>query len=1087
MFPLLLLVTVSTKNLYSQSYPGKRLVSCQQKNISFPDLFRIIYAQTRMEVFYNEEQLSLHERLTVNFQNEPLDNVLALLIKKRGLSWCYKDETLIISSPKRVNPDEDRLPEGKRRTVTGFIKNEKHEPLDTVSITVKGSHKGTTTNKDGKFLLRDIECEAKLLVSRSGYKSMELATYADSILIQLVPMITPLREVNVNGVMQSTLTGSISSITENDINDQPIANVLSALQGRIPGLYINQTTGLPGGGYKIRLRGRNSIQSVSTPLILIDGFPYPSVSFNENFLNIAGSGFVQGATVAASPLNLLNVNDIASVNILKDADATAIYGNKGVNGIILINRKMPGGKKGFNVNVYTGIGKATKLIRYLDTRQYLQMRREGIKNDGREPADQDYDLKAWDTTRYTDWQKTLIGGTARINEGSMDLNLGNTTTLYRLSGLFRKESTVYPSNEFEYRKNGGSIQVNTKAIHQKLKLAFSVNYVADQNLLPETDLTTLSSLPPNTPPVYTDSKTLNFADGTFSKNPFAYLLRTYKAQSKNLGAYMKLNYEITKDLEFRVNAGYGLMKSNAIQANPSKGLYQSGGFSYFFDNQYRNISLDIQGAWKKSFGEEQLSLLLGKRFQKDEQQQESEMGFYGNDAFLECRDSANPLSKLGVVDTSYRYQSLYGHFEYKHANKYLLTLTISRDRSSRLSPSYRDRTFGALGAAWVFSREKWLSGNSFISYGKIRGSLGFTGNDQYTSDFNNDTYLPPFILQKKIPGTNGRNYATFYSWEKLRKAELAVELGFMNERVTTTLCYYNNRSTDQLLSLKQYETLESDIYAGRRRIRYTPVNSPAIVENSGLEIDVTSVPVNTGKITWNSTFNFSLPQNKLVSFPDIAQTNYKYLYSLGMQLDMVQSYHFLEVDPSSGLYKFESGGKDIPSKFEDLKYGQQLAPTFYGGLQNTFRIKAFEIDFLIRFAKQNNYDYVFASGAPSPGTDINQALFVWDRWQRTGDQAAVQKFTADMETEAGQLFSAALFSDRRITDASYVRLQSFSFAYYLSNKKLERIKMKNCKLYLQGVNLFTLTNYKGRDPEMTTSVEAYPPLRILTAGIQLSF
>lgn len=1090
MFPILFLVLLSSVHLHAQSYPGSRRISCQQDDISFSDFFRIIFLQTQMKVFYNEGQLHSSERISIQFLNEPLDNVLALLIGKRGLGWCYKNETLVISFREKVEMETDELPESKRRTISGLVVNEKEEPLGGVSIiTENNSAKKTITYTDGRFILDGIEKESKLLVHKPGYKSMELASYADSIYIQLVPVVAPLPEVFINASKRITYTGSVSSITQHNINDQPISNVLSALQGKVSGLYISQATGLPGGGYKIRLRGRNSIESVNTPLILVDGFPFPAVSVDENFLNMIGSGSVQegsivprsldllngnitnnnmeGTNRAASSLNLLNINDIASIDVLKDADATAIYGARGANGVILINRKTPGGKKGFNVNIYSGFGKAVHPIHYLDTKQYLEMRREAITKDEKMIDTSDYDLNNWDPTKYTDWQKVLIGETARITEGNIEYVGGGAIT-YRLSGLYRNEGTVYPSHKFRYKKAGSTLQVDTKAIHQKLDLGFVINYVADQNFLPATDLTTLSTLSPNAPDVYTIDNKLNFADSTFAGNPFAYLQRTYKAGSKNIGSSLKLDYEIDEHLKLHANIGCNLMRSDIIQVNPSSSFYSSTGekgYTYFYESRYKNTLLDFQGTWEKTFGKNHISLLLGARFQTNGKLLQSIEGTeYENDSLLDYKEGAGELNRISDLDTLYRYQSLYGRFEYRYKNKYLLSLTITRDGSTRLSPTRQYHIFGSLGGAWIFSDEDWFNKNGFISYGKLHGSLGFTGNDQHEINYNNQTYIPSSVL----PGSDSKSF----TWEHIRRAELAITLASKNDRVMATFCYYNNRSTNQLLST-------SYSY---------PVNFPAVVKNTGLEIDIESVLVSAGKITWESTFNFSLPKNKLALFPDIAETNYRYFYNIGMSLDMVQTFRFLGVDPQTGMYDFERADKNAPLTIKDFKYGKELGPVFYGGLLNTFRIKPFEINFFIRFAKQNNYDHVFASGIPSPGViGYNQSASVLNRWQNPGQHAAIQKLTADMSSEAGQAFSNALFSDRQMIDASYIRLQSFSLAYYLTNKKLERAKITSCKIYLQGVNLFTLTKYTGRDPEMVTSVSAYPALRVVTAGIQVSF
>lgn len=1073
----LLLITVTADRLSAQVYPGSRRVSCREENISVEGFFRIVYEQTGMTAFYNDEQLSSLERISVSFRNEPLDNVLAAMLRKRSMVWCYRKDVFVIAYRRPGDVDLGMLPGEGPRTITGLIVNEKGRPLEAAVVRVADQSKGVATDKDGRFTLRDVDKDVTLLVSRTGYKPTVLSSYADSVYVQLIAMVAPLQEVKVNGIKQIVLTGSVSGLKGKEITYQPVSNVMGVLQGQIPGLYVHQTTGLPGGGYRIRLRGKNSIESACDPLILVDGIPIPSVSFKEDYINTIGNSAPLGANVAASPLNLLSINDIASVEILKDADATAVYGTRGANGVILINSKTPkAGEKDLNVNIYRGVGKVAHFARYLDTKQYMQMRYEGIKNDGGQLlGTENYDL-GWGTTRYTDWQKKMIGGTANITDASLEWKNGNTNAYYRISGLYRLESTVYPSNNFRYKKGGVMGQANFNSRDQKLKSAVSLHYVWDNNLLPETDLTAFSSLPPNTPDVYTLEKKLNFINFPFG-NPYANLLRTFDATSQNFRANVNATYEPVRNLVFGINAGYSSIKVDEVQVNPGKSFSSDGsvqGFSNFFDNKYRNGLLNLQAAWKKTFGKEQLTLLAGVRLQNDDQRTKSQQATgYKNDALLEWIEPAEAVNLLGSVDTHYLYRSFYSRIEYKHADKYILTLTGNRDASYRLSASGRYGTFGTVGAAWIFTRENWLKNSRVLSFGKLRGSYGLTGNDQYMRYKGRGTYVD------RSGSVAPPDYRPVHTWEKIRKAEIAVDLGFLHDRLLTTFCYYNNKSKDQLLT-GRYET--SGGYA------FLPVNHRAVVENTGFEMDLEALVIRNDKLTWNTTFNISFPKNRLTAFPDMDRSNYQTYYNVGMSLDMVQGYRLLGVNTKTGVYEFEDGENNELSG-EDRIYGKELGPVFYGGMQQNFRYKDFELNLLFRFAKQNNYAFLYSGfGNPAPGSIGNQPLSVLDnQWQKPGDRAVLQQFTSSYETSAGKAFSNVTDSDQRITDVRFFRLQSLNFGYYFSQRLLNNIKIKSCKLYVQGLNLFTLTNYKGLDPELNNATQVYPSLRVFTIGMQASF
>ncbi|MFC6100849.1 SusC/RagA family TonB-linked outer membrane protein [Olivibacter domesticus] len=1058
---------------------GNRLVNCRRKNIRLADFFAIVYKQTGLQAFYNDELLSSDERLNVDFKDVPLDLVLSWLLSDRQLTWRYREEaeTFPIIPQWPRTSDSEPLPSVMSRTVIGKVVNGAGIPLEGVGVMVKNGLKGTYTDKEGKFNLAGIPFGVRLLVRQSGFKVQELADYPDSVFVRMEELIAPLKEVRVRGFLRTLLTGSTSGIRAEEIAAQPNSNVLSALQGRIPGLFLSQTTGLPGGGFKIRLRGKNSIDSDSDPLILVDGIPYPSASFNENLLNLVGSGSGMGANVAASPLNMLSINDIASVDILKDADATAIYGSQGANGVILITSKLPQpGSNGLRVNYNAGIGRASRFISYLNTPEYLRMRHEGISNDGSMPGKGDYDLLRWDTTRYTDWQKEMIGGAAAIREASVELQGGRELAAYRVSGMFREEGTVYPSADFKYRKGGARVQVNLSSGDQRLKVAISGNFIADRNRLPQTDLTILSNTPPNTPLVYDRNGNLNFEDSTFF-NPYGQLLRTYTSKSQQLGSYLKVSAEPLPNLTFRSTFGVNSVQQNDVQVNPVKAFNPASGvdsgYSYFSATQYRNWLADLQIGWKAVAGQEQFHLLMGIKFQGEGQVRKTYMGLgYGADAELSDTAAAAVVNPMLSIDNYDRFQSLYGRIEYRHANKYLVSLTGSRDGSTRLSQGRRFAYFGAVGLGWIFSREPWLRSSKLISFGKLRASIGRTGNDRYLRDYDKGTYIqaPDANLQWGMD----RYGLPVYSWEKISKREVGLDVGLKEDRVMVTINYYHNRSKNQLLTL-QVPAYPED--------RYVPINHGAIVENKGWELDIEASLIKKDKFGWTTNVNVTLPKNRLVGFPHLDRTNYRFHYQEGMPLDMVMGFHLLGVDSKAGIYQFADAGNDGIS-LEDYNYGKALGPTVYGGVQHHFIYGNMELSMLFRFVRQQNYDYRFSQ--QPPGMMNNQPSDVLGRWQRTGDLAGWQRYTASYSSAAGLAYGQAMRSDRQISDASYIRLQSVSLSYSLPQKFMERIRIKSGKLYLQGLNLFTITGYPGRDPETTASAEVYPSLRTITAGLQIS-
>ncbi|WP_217602381.1 SusC/RagA family TonB-linked outer membrane protein [Chitinophaga sp. GbtcB8] len=1058
---------------YTQGKDARVTITCE--NLTLSDFFNAIWEQTQLQAFFNDQQINSSERISVTFKNEPLDNVLAYLLRKRELTWDYRGQVFVILPRKEGDPLLGEMPKNVTRTVTGTVRDNNGIPVKNIFVGVRASFKGTRTDENGQFRLKDVKPDARLATRSMLYINKEVIAKEDTINIQVAPYVANLDQITIVGYSQQTLTGNISRVKEEDITAQPVSNPLFALQGRIPGLYITAISGLPGSSLNIRLRGRNSIESSTDPLIIYDGMPFFSGQSNSDVTNKIGSGVGLGANVAASPLNLVNVHDIASISVLKDADATAIYGTRGANGVIVITSKTPTeDRKGMTVNVYSGIAEAGHLVKYLDTQQYLQMRHEGLNNDKRSAdSSRDYDLKVWDTTRYTNWQKTLIGGTGHVTNANMELVGTGKTSSYRLSGLYRRESTVYPTKEFYYTKGSLRFQYNFSSLNKKFNAAVAGNYVADRNVLPSLDLTQFSTLPPNTPEPYVRD-TLNFAEGNF-ENPYSFMLQTYKAGSHNVRTNGTFSYQLIPGLSITSTLGYGSFNIHETQINPSRSFGgQIAGFSNFADTKFSNLIAELQGSWNKTIGKEQFNMLIGSTFQKDGKTANSYSGYgYKDDTQLENRNAATDVDTNNQTRQNYRYTSWYAHIGYKHNDKYLLNITINRDGSTRLSTMGRYGNFGTIAAAWIFSRESWLVQNRILSFGKLRGSLGVSGNNRWTPDESKNPSLPFYLAVGNVYGPLA-NWN--YTWEKVRKAEAGLDLGFFNDQLLINLSVYHNRSGNQLLTLK------SAFDGAEKR----PVNYPAVVENKGVEVDIISNNIRSDKLTWTTNLNISFPKTVLKKFPFLEMTSYKYYYSVGLPLDMFKGYHVLGVAPKEGIFLFADKNGD-GATLDDKAYGKGIGPSIYGGIQNNIRWKGLEIEFLLRFVRQKNYSYEYANSNVAPGAIRNQPTTVWDRWQHPEDVTHIQRFTSTIFTPEGTAFRYLVESDQRIADASYIRMQSLSVAWHLPEAWMQRIRIKSSKLFVQGQNLFTITRYPGLDPETAASSERYPTTRMVTAGLQIAF
>jgi TonB-linked SusC/RagA family outer membrane protein len=1067
--------------------PGDTRVTLVAKKIRIADIFNAIWDQTGYQAFYNDEQLSSAERLNVKFRNDRLNKVLRFLLKKRHLTWYFREETFVIMPAKEGdNTDEDEDPDIDRLNIQGMVTNPGNMPIPGATVLVKGARRGVTTDETGAFTLT-VDKTATLVVSSMGYNPKEIPLEEENsehLNVRLSPAVTGLNEVVIiayGSAIRRDLTGSVSRVTAADIAQQPVSNPLQAMQGRIMGLDIMPVSGLPGSDFKVALRGRNSISSGNNPLYIIDGVPLTATPLTWSLSDNAGLG----ANNASSPLNLININDIESIDVLKDADATAIYGSRGANGVVLVTTKK--GRRGeaqAGVNVYTGIGQAAHQVPYLNNAQYLQMRREAFRNDGAVPGPSDYDMH-WDSTRYTNWQQEMIGGTSHITDVQGAVTGGSENALYAVRGGYRRETTVYPG-DFAYRKATVSIHATftTRDPGKRGKAVLMAAYTGDRNQLPAIDLAALSNTPPNSPPVYNRFGGINWQNNTFD-NPYASLLRRYTANGSNLLAGAVLSYQVLKPLQLITSFGYTHMQMDEMQVNPLSSLNPASaateGYSYFASGNLRSWIMEPQLVFKDTLWNNGIiTTLAGATFQQDVRSQQCFLGTgYASDVLLEDLTAAGTITPMGVVNTKYRYTALFGRINFAWQHKYIVNLTGRRDGSSRFGPGNRFANFGAAGLAWIFSEEAWLKNSHVLSFGKLRGSYGITGNDQITDYGYLETYSSAPVYQGARGLYASRLYNPSYGWGQNVKLEAALELGFLENRILVTVNRYHNRSSNQLVSYTLPGTTGFD---NVRR------NLPAIVDNTGWEFDISADIIKSENLTWTNSLNMSIPRNKLVSFPGIETSGYNNTYTTGQPLNIFRGAQLEAVDPATGVYRFRDLDGDKNFSFPaDYIYTKRTGTLLYGGWQHRLQYKRWQLDVLFYFVQQQRYNYLYTNSLTAPGGPVNLPAAMLDRWQQPGRQTGIQRFTQDPASPAGMAYSYALNSDQTITGASFIRCKSLNIAYQLPARWLQRLRIKDSRFFIQAQNLFTITGYKGVDPETAAQAIIYPPLRVCTMGLRLSF
>ncbi|MGH2666913.1 SusC/RagA family TonB-linked outer membrane protein [Flavobacterium sp.] len=955
------------------------------------------------------------------------------------------------------------------------------KPLVGVSISVKGKPIAVSSYYDGKFSI-EASAEDVLIFSYLGFKTVTiLVADRKTINVQMREDATSLQEVKINAgyysVKNSQRTGSISKISSKDIEKQPVTNVLAAMQGRMAGVNIIQNTGVSGGGFDIQIRGQNSLRSDGNrPLYIIDGVPYSSDAVGSDLTGIVLPG-------PTSPLNSINPADIESIEVLKDADATAIYGSRGANGVVLITtKKGKEGKTRFTANVSGGLGKVTRMMELMNTQQYLQMRKEAFANDGIPYGPTDYDINGtWDPNRYTDWQKVFIGGTSEMNDVQASISGGSSTTQFLINSNFHKETTVFPGN-YNYRKGNLHANLNHESENKKFRINFSMGYTAQENNQPGIDITQqIILLPPNAPALYDSQGNLNWENSTWN-NPMSNFEGKYTSKSNDLFANSLISYNILPSLVAKASFGFTDTRFDDSRTQPSTMYDPAYGLGSEYSSIYVNNTtrkswiIEPQISWSKKIGNGKTEILLGGTFQQQTSNQlVQEANGFSSNSLIYNLSSAFHVFDLVDSESVYKYQAFFGRVNFTWDDKYILNLTGRRDGSSRFGPGRQFATFGAIGSAWLFSNERFVKENfDFLSFGKLRASYGTTGNDQIGDYQFLDTY-----------GSSGNNYGGIngleptrlfnpnFGWETNKKLELALEAGFFKDRIFITAGWYNNRSSNQLVGIPLPAT------TGFNSIQ---ANLDATVQNRGLELTLRTVNFQKESFNWTSSFNLTITRNKLLSFPNLKGSTYENQFVIGQPLNIKKVYHYTGINPITGIYQFEDFNNDgLITSAEDKQSVRDLNPKYFGGFQNTITYKNWQLDFLFQFVNQLNYSGSYGTGLP--GSMTNQPVSVLNHWQNPGDSSSHQQYTTGVNSEALDAFYKFYASDAMITDASYIRLKNLSLSYTVPEIWLKGIK---CRLLLQGQNLLTITSYKGADPEsrFTTSL---PPLRVVTTGIQLTF
>lgn len=1084
---IILLLLTSTMIAATANGLHAQVITLETKALPLHRVFKQIEKQTDYLFWYKGTMSGKNIPISVRMVNVPLRAALDKVFSNIPFSYEIVGETIVVtdksfSAEKNINPI-------KKQQVTGIVTDENGEPLVGATVTVKGISQKTVTDQEGRFFFPNVDESATLVISYIGYQSQEVTVRnAERIVLQRSDSKLDEIQVIAYGTTSKRLnTGSVTTITSKDIERQPVSNPLAALSGRVAGAVITQSSGQSGASFNVQIRGQNSIAQSNDPLFIVDGVPF---STNNDGISQVGGPFsyslARNRSGDLSPFNTINPNDIESIEILKDADATAIYGSRGANGVVLITtKKGKAGKTKIDASIQSGYSQASRTIKMMNTDQYLSMRKEAFVNDGVTMTNANaYDVLLWDSDRSVNWQDYLMGGEAPTTTIQGSVSGGTESTQFLVAANYYREGSVFPGNLF-YNRGGMHANVGHTSSDKKLNIQLNSSYSSSTNNNSSGNLAgSALTLLPNVPMLTDDSGNLNWSQAGYNfTNPLSMVRSYYDNTLSNLNANLQIGYKIADALTVKLNSGYNLVDLDEQKAYPISSRNPSTnptGLATFGESTFRSLILEPQLNFKKGFAKGILEVLLGGTYQETISEGSSVEGSgYTNDALIRSMSAAPVLSAKNTY-SQYRYAAVFGKINYNFKDTYIINLTARRDGSSRFGPGRQFANFGAIGAAYLFSNASFVKEKlPWLSFGKVRGSYGLTGNDGIGNYGYLDTYSnTQYPYDGKAGLYPSKLFNGDFGWESNKKLEAALELGFLKDRILLSTAWYQNRSDNQLVN-----------YALPSQTGFGSItqNLPALVQNKGMEVSLNTRNMESATFRWTTDVNISFPRNTLLEFPGLSTSSYRNTYSIGKALNIGSGYITAGINPQTGVYNFVDQSGNITSTPTYRVIGLvNLDPKYYGGITNDLRYRQWNFSFFFEFRKQMGYSLLYGQRVV-PGQRVNQPTEFLNVWHKPGDIAMYQKYTQSTTSDAYKA-NASIYSeggDVDYADASYIRLRNIYLSYNLSESALKILKVNRLNVFLQGQNLWLITEYKGNDPEIQIN-SIMAPLKTYTMGIQLT-
>ena len=1012
-------------------------------------------------------------------------------------------------------------------TISGRVTDETGQALPGVTIVVKGTSNGTTTSAEGTYRLSIPSGNATLIASYVGYLNQEIPVANRSTIdVRLVPDDKTLNEVVVVGYgtqNRKDLTGSIASIGAEEIAKLPVASVDQALQGKVPGVQISTTSGEPGGSPNILIRGVSSITGGAQPLIVIDGFPVSNAD-------------------GTNPLNAIDPRDIESVDVLKDASATAIYGSRGSNGVIIITTKRgKAGKPRVTLEAYYGVQQLAKKVEMMNAQEFAQWTIDGrnagyldnvatgkLTDNNTVRPGTNYDIPVALSNpaalgEGTDWQ-SLLFRTAPISNYKATISGGNDALKYSVSGGFFEQQGIV-INTYLKRYN---LKANLDArVSDRVKIGFSLlPTYSTQKRLNTADhyaaygvIQAAMAISPTIAP-YDSLGNYSYQDGDAQidvKNPLrvANEYQNYINSFRMLGNSY-LDYEITRDLRFRTTIGGDIFYNENrlwVPASLAGGSNYTSPASASAFNQLNSSWLNENTlTYRRAFTEKhQFDAVAGVTFQKfySNRLTANAVGFPDDLVSNINGGTVNGGSELITRETL---MSFLARVNYTLNRKYLFTATIRRDGSSKFGPNNRWGNFPSGSVAWRVSEEPFMRVIPAINDLKFRAGYGLTGNNNIGGinggNYRYQAQLAPtnyIIGDANVPGLSPNSFENAsLAWESMSQYDIGIDLALFKNRISLTADYYNRVNRDMLFDIQT---------PSATGLTLATVNLGSVL-NRGWEFALATQNVQTKDFGWTTNFNISFNKNEVLSMSSNADkvfgntggrgnTNVTQVGSSIGSFYGRQATGVFQTDEEAKAYGKQPFARAGDIRWADINndgavndddrtlLGSPL-PKYTAGFNNTFRYKAFSLDIFTNAVVGNNiYNALFAFNNSSVQ---NNAKYVDDRRWRNAEQPGDGNWGRAIR---GGRNNNTLFSSLNIFDGSYWRIRNVVLNYTVPGTFAQRIGMQSVRLNASATNLLTVSDYPGFDPEVGNAGNnqrapgvdfgTYPVAHTITFGLTAQF